>query len=684
MAYKFQLGSATMSGSLIQEGNLTVSGATMQGQAAMNLDVQGLIKHDGTTIVNADRDLVNLVDIDGTGDLTMGTIGMTGFSVDAVGDTALKSLSVDNSSTIGCDADTDLLTLAAQSITVAADSSITYGGTAITSTGAELNLVDGSSAGTIVNSKAVVYGSSGEVNATTLQIAGSSITATATELNYLDLTNAIGTAGASEAVVLDANKSVTGITNLTASFFKGDGSALTNLDVSGISAAGSDMMVQFNQNGSFAGVATLKYNGSGSVRVSGSASSPGEVSLSGSSAGNQHSRILFGDESNQIYLKAEDDGSLLKIVSSANGIDISGSDDGGVQLAGGDAEEGGVNIVGANGLNGMNAAQDGLNWNISQGGLFSGSEGGKFEKLHINNVQVFNETRELQNVSALDATTEATIEAAIDTLANLTSVGTGGQELAAAGTIDIAQNLMVTGSAHFGPVSGSNFQIAGTLTAENLANATVSLTDDMMVIDDGATGQIKITSLASYATAIAGAGMTSTAGALNVIASSNAGIDVAADAIKLDLDDLAAGAVSVANDSIAIVDADDSNKSKKESIADLVSAMAGAGLTATNGVLSSDASPTPTDHGDDVGTLVEGLNYTDTDFTAARTWTLPASPDAGDIVRVKAPTNAATYNLTIAVAGSQKIDGVAQDLLLESNNAAVSLVYAANNYWVII
>ena len=56
----------------------------------------------------------------------------------------------------------------------------------VTSTASELNLVDGSSAGTIVNSKAVIYGSSGEVNATTLQIAGTSITSTAAELNILD------------------------------------------------------------------------------------------------------------------------------------------------------------------------------------------------------------------------------------------------------------------------------------------------------------------------------------------------------------------------------------------------------------------------------------------------------------------------------------------------------------------
>lgn len=56
----------------------------------------------------------------------------------------------------------------------------------VTSTASELNLLDGSSAGTIANSKGVIYGSSGEVNATTLQIAGTSITSSAAELNILD------------------------------------------------------------------------------------------------------------------------------------------------------------------------------------------------------------------------------------------------------------------------------------------------------------------------------------------------------------------------------------------------------------------------------------------------------------------------------------------------------------------
>ncbi len=54
-----------------------------------------------------------------------GAVGSWGFSVDADGDTALKSLAVDDGSTIGCDSDTDLLTLAAGALT--AKGTITVG-----------------------------------------------------------------------------------------------------------------------------------------------------------------------------------------------------------------------------------------------------------------------------------------------------------------------------------------------------------------------------------------------------------------------------------------------------------------------------------------------------------------------------------------------------------------------------
>ena len=81
---------------------------------------------------------------------------------------------------------------------------LNYAGTAVTSTGTELNLLDGSNAGTIVNSKALVYGSSGEVNATILQIAGTSITSDATELNLLDGVSGLVQADLTKLAAVDA------------------------------------------------------------------------------------------------------------------------------------------------------------------------------------------------------------------------------------------------------------------------------------------------------------------------------------------------------------------------------------------------------------------------------------------------------------------------------------------------
>ena len=90
--------------------------------------------------------------------------------------------------------------------------------TGVTSTAGEINLLDGSAAGTVTNSKAVVYGASGEVNATTLQIGGTSISATAAELNYVDgVTSNVQTQlDAKQATVTGAATTVTS-NDLTAS-----------------------------------------------------------------------------------------------------------------------------------------------------------------------------------------------------------------------------------------------------------------------------------------------------------------------------------------------------------------------------------------------------------------------------------------------------------------------------------
>ena len=153
MAYKFQLGAYTASGSLKQEGALECDTSLTIGSAAMT--EADLEKLDGITngtaaankalVADANVDIASLRNIDGSGDLTMGTITMPGFTVDADGDTALKSLLVDNSSTIGCDADADLMTLSDGLVVVAGEMQVTtldIGGTNISATAAEINYLD--------------------------------------------------------------------------------------------------------------------------------------------------------------------------------------------------------------------------------------------------------------------------------------------------------------------------------------------------------------------------------------------------------------------------------------------------------------------------------------------------------------------------------------------------------------
>jgi hypothetical protein len=59
----------------------------------------------------------------------------------------------------------------------------------VTATAAELNLLDGSIAGTVVNSKAVIYGAAGQVEATTVEFDNLSGTGAVSVTNILDEDN---------------------------------------------------------------------------------------------------------------------------------------------------------------------------------------------------------------------------------------------------------------------------------------------------------------------------------------------------------------------------------------------------------------------------------------------------------------------------------------------------------------
>ena len=234
MAYKFQMGLADLSGSIEltsataglkvsdQSGALkaeidvagVISGSAIQGATlATNNVVRVNAGGQGTFVgVAAGGAITTATDITGNGALTMGTVTMSGFAVDADGDTNLKSLAVDDGSTIGCDTDPDLLTFADQSVVIATNAALTYKGTAITADGSELNLVDGSVANSVVNSKAVIYGSGGQVAAATVTATG---LITADSLSTGEFT--VSAAGLATAVGVVAGGPISGATTITGS-----------------------------------------------------------------------------------------------------------------------------------------------------------------------------------------------------------------------------------------------------------------------------------------------------------------------------------------------------------------------------------------------------------------------------------------------------------------------------------
>ena len=127
------------------------------------------------------------------------------------------------------------------------------------------------------------------------------------------------------------------------------------------------------------------------------------------------------------------------------------------------------------------------------------------------------------------------------------------------------------------------------LTAVAPKNRTVALSaaTGTLAISAGGTGATSLNNLVTLGTHTTGNYAATVADATNGgMTVANSGSESAAVTVALNLNDLSAAAVNVANDSIAIVDASDSNGTRKESIADLVTAMAGTNVTASSGQLS--------------------------------------------------------------------------------------------------
>ena len=309
-----------------------IDGGTSRGTTAV-ASGDGLLVNDDGTMRMTNVDTVSTYfashnvgggNIVTTGALNSGSI-TSGFGTIDTGSSAITttglisggSLDIDNvlinGTTIGHTDDTDLITLANGLVTVAGEVQVTtldIGGTNVTSTSAELNLLDGSSANSVVNSKAVIYGSSGE-------LAGTLSTAAQTNVTSLGTLTALAV---DDVAINGKAMTMTGSSSDTAVFTVGTNGTLSIVTTDDAAAA-----------------ANIQITADGTAELAGTTvtlDSGGDIDLSATNDVNLPANVglTFGDDGEKI----EWDGTNLAINSSgdlnvtATTIDI----DGNVEISG--------------------------------------------------------------------------------------------------------------------------------------------------------------------------------------------------------------------------------------------------------------------------------------------------------------------------------------------------------------
>ncbi len=403
MSYKFQLGPARLSGSLVQEGDV---------------DLAGGMKISGSLVLGSDRALQNLASVSASAGVSgfTGTFegGLTvGDSQVIDEDRGLKNIaSLDATSEATIEAAID--TLANLSSMGAADAELEALGSLDVAQGLKI-------ANTSVISQARAIS-----NVTSIDGSG--------DLTMGSITMAEFSVDSSGNTDVDGTLNVEGVPTFQAQSVHSAGGTFNS---AGLAACGA-----------IAGATSI--DGSGDLTM-------GTITMTG-------------------FTVDADGDTVVKTVSGSGAVS-------GLSLVIGGAGNRGIDEDAVASLNALNVNSGG----ITNAGAFSGATTmsgsgalqaftGEFEGgLTVGDSQVIDEDRQLKAIASLDATTEATIEAAIDTLANLASMGGSGNELEALGSLDVAEGLKIANTQVFSAARAlsnvTSIDASGDLTVGSITNA---------------------------------------------------------------------------------------------------------------------------------------------------------------------------------------------------------------------
>ena len=617
MAYKFQLGAARLSGSLVQEGNLEAQGS---GEFASLK-----IADDGTIGTPGDADMITL------------------------------------------DAGSDI-TIASDLDFIVAEGKLKIGATAMTSTAAELNLLDGVS---------------GLVQADFTKLAA--IDATAAEINYLD-NDDLTAADITKLAAVDASAAEINLLDNVArgSIIHGNASGASAL----LGKGDADSFLQSDG-------ADISY-----VTMSGDATlSAGVLSIGAT-------KITDAMINNDVATE----------LASGNGI---GASDGVLSVSGGDgitAEANGVKVT---------PAQTTIT-SVLNAALTVGRDSDNVVDFATDNMIKF-KTDGAERMS-IDSTGNVIIEGGLTVNGTTTTVNSTTVQIDDL-NLQLADGNAAASAVNGGGItlatSGDDFTFAynhGSTAWKS--NIDMDLANNKLLKINGAevlsaAGSVKVQS------AVAGNGLAHSSGVLSV-GVDGAGIEIASDALQLvdggvtaaKMVNLTATKLYVGNASnrpVAVSLSGDVTMSNAGLVtieataveagmlnANVISGQTelASGLASTDELMVSDdgtlkrmdmsvlSSFIGTNIAADIqnvagaGTLVVGVNYfSDMSADGEDVVTLPASPSVGQSVKVKAPSDCSFARfITINKAGSQTIDGETS-IRLESPFAAVEMVYVANNEW---